>query len=175
MTKLKNNTLEDILNQQAGIDAPPEETVAQPVSVGPAEDAGGGSFLTKLTNQTRARISDLSAQKAEQSSRARIGSINDNTKYGQEPQQAQDWSNDPYGYFQSLIAGLSPTPQSLIGLEAQLGAQGIKVLRNARGVAGKIQLPNGQIVDVIQGADTGGVAWQWDLGGGSGGSDTPWW
>jgi hypothetical protein len=71
------------------------------------------------------------------------------------------------GYFQSLTTGKAPTPQSLLSLEPQLNQRGIKVLRNAAGTAGKIQLPSGQIVDVIQSAGTGGTAWQWLTGGGS--------
>ena len=62
---------------------------------------------------------------------------------------------------------MPPTPASLISLEPQLNAAGIKVLRNAAGTAGKVQLPNGQIIDVIQGADVGGQGWQW-LGPGAG-------
>lgn len=81
---------------------------------------------------------------------------------------------DPQAYFQQLTQGLPPTPQSLVGLEQQLGQQGIKVLRNAEGIAGKIQLPNGHIVDVIQNAGIGGTGWQYDsdngiFGGGGGG------
>ena len=80
-------------------------------------------------------------------------------------------AQDPAAYFQSVIAGKPGTPQTLIGLEGELGQQGIKVLRNAAGVAGKIQLPNGQIVDVIRSAGTGGGAdnWQWLTGDGGGG------
>ncbi len=70
-------------------------------------------------------------------------------------------------YFSSLTAGKAPTPDTLIGLEGDLGKRGIKVLRNAAGVAGKIQLPTGQIVDVIEAAGAGGKNWQWLTGGGS--------
>jgi hypothetical protein len=81
-------------------------------------------------------------------------------------------AQDPQAYFQSLIAGKPGTPQTLISLEPQLAQQGIKVLRNAAGVAGKIQLPNGQVVDVIRGAGAGGGAdnWQWLTGESGGGS-----
>lgn len=77
---------------------------------------------------------------------------------------------DPMTYFQSLTQGLPGTPQSLIGLEGQLGQAGIKVLRNAAGVAGKIQLPDGRIVDVIRAAGLGGQGWQWLDDGGAGNS-----
>ena len=53
------------------------------------------------------------------------------------------------------------SPAQLIQLEATLAKHGIKVLRNAAGVAGKITLPNGQIVDVIQAAGAGGTNFQW--------------
>lgn len=71
--------------------------------------------------------------------------------------------------------GQPKTPQELTALEPQLQAAGIKVLRNASGVAGKIQLPNGQIVDVINSAGAGGNGFQWltgdgGAGGGGGGS-----
>lgn len=77
-------------------------------------------------------------------------------------------AGDPRSFFESLIAGLPPTPASLVSLESQLGEAGIRVLRNAEGTAGKIQLPNGQIVDVILAAGAGGRGWQWltDDGGG---------
>lgn len=78
---------------------------------------------------------------------------------------------DDYSWFQQLTNGKPPTPQTLISLEGQLAQRGIKVLRNAQGVAGKIQLANGQVIDVIEAAGAGGRAWQWLTGdGGSGGN-----
>lgn len=65
--------------------------------------------------------------------------------------------------------GQPKTPRELIALEQQLNQAGIKVLRNAHGVAGKIQLPTGQIVDVIKAAGVGGQGFQWDTGPGGGG------
>lgn len=66
--------------------------------------------------------------------------------------------------------GRPGTPNDLIALEGKLNEQGIKVLRNAEGTAGKIQLPNGQIVDVIRSAGLGGGPenFQWLTGGGGG-------
>lgn len=80
----------------------------------------------------------------------------------------QNWQS----IFDQLRAGQPGTPQALIGMEGALGQHGIKVLRNAEGVAGKIQLPDGTIVDVIRAAGAGGGPdnWQWDLGGGAGSS-----
>lgn len=63
--------------------------------------------------------------------------------------------------FQQLTSGVPPTPQQLEALAPQLRQHGIEVLRNAAGVAGKIRLPTGQVVDVIAGAMQGGSGWQW--------------
>lgn len=73
--------------------------------------------------------------------------------------------------------GSPGTPQELEALEQRLNAVGIRVSRNAAGVAGKIILPNGQYVDVINSAGLGGRGFQWltDEGGGGqqGGSAQP--
>lgn len=78
----------------------------------------------------------------------------------------QDWNEQSF----AAQFGTPRTPQELIALEQQLQAAGIKVLRNAEGVAGKIQLPNGQIVDVINAAGAGGRGFQWLTGEGGGGA-----
>lgn len=57
---------------------------------------------------------------------------------------------DPLDYFNSLITNLPPSSASLISIEERLREQGITVLRNARGIAGKIKLASGEIVDVGQ-------------------------
>jgi hypothetical protein len=62
--------------------------------------------------------------------------------------------------------GSPGTPQELEALESKLNAAGIKVSRNAAGVAGKIILPNGQYVDVINSAGAGGKGFQWLTGDG---------
>lgn len=68
--------------------------------------------------------------------------------------------------------GTPRTPQELIALEGRLNQAGITVMRNASGVAGKIRLPNGQIVDIINSAGAGGNGFQWLTGdGGSGGGN----
>ncbi|HON93086.1 MAG TPA: hypothetical protein PKZ07_16065 [Sedimentisphaerales bacterium] len=87
--------------------------------------------------------------------------------------QAGIQANNPMqwdeGAFTSRF-GSPKTPQELMALEQQLNQSGIKVLRNAAGVAGKIQLPTGQIVDVINSAGIGGKGFQWLTGdGGAGG------
>jgi hypothetical protein len=79
---------------------------------------------------------------------------------GGRPDDTGDWQ----AWFQSLTGGKPPTPAQLVALEPQINAAGGKVLRNAAGVAGKIQLPGDPIVDVIQSAGSGGVAWQWLTG-----------
>ena len=77
---------------------------------------------------------------------------------------------DPYSLWQDLIQGRPGTVEALTGMESELGQYGIKVLRNASGVAGKIQLPDGTIVDVLNSAGLGGRGWQWLTGdGGNGG------
>src|SRR5688572_4609582 len=75
-------------------------------------------------------------------------------------------------WFLRNVQGLQANPSSLAGLESKLTPHGIKVLRNAAGVAGKIQLPDGRIVDVgrgFSGQDPGYMAWVWQEG--EGGED----
>lgn len=90
-----------------------------------------------------------------------------------QPTQAAVQANNPTfwdeGAFSSRF-GTPDTPQELMALEQQLNQAGIKVLRNAAGVAGKIQLPTGQIVDVINSAGIGGKGFQWLTGDGGAGS-----
>lgn len=66
---------------------------------------------------------------------------------------------DP-GWFQQTF-GAPGTPGELNALEQSLSQYGIKVLRNAAGVAGKIQYPTGQVVDIIKAAGAGGQGFQW--------------
>lgn len=81
----------------------------------------------------------------------------------------------PGGYTQDWFTqnfGRPSTPEQLVALESRLAPYGIKVLRNASGVAGDIQLPSGQVIDVIAGAMRGGEGFQWnpDIPGGTGGT-----
>lgn len=89
-----------------------------------------------------------------------------------EQQQAMTQAQNPMywdmGNFSERF-GQPKTPRELIEMEQRLNQAGIKVLRNAHGVAGKIQLPTGQIVDVIKAAGLGGQGFQWDTGPGGGG------
>lgn len=72
--------------------------------------------------------------------------------------------------FMRIMGGLPATPANLAAKEQELAAAGIQVKRNAEGTAGKIKLPTGQIVDVIQSAGTGGGGnWQWLTGSGGSG------
>lgn len=66
--------------------------------------------------------------------------------------------------------GSPKTPQELEAMEAQLNAAGITIARNAKGIAGKIKLPNGMIVDVIKSAGMGGQGFQWLIGNGPNGT-----
>lgn len=70
-------------------------------------------------------------------------------------------NGDFQGFFNSLFPGSTLTPAQLVAQEQNLAKYGIKVLRNASGVAGKVQLPSGQIIDVIQGASAGINKKQW--------------
>jgi hypothetical protein len=77
---------------------------------------------------------------------------------GGAPQQHQ---SDRDYFFSLLPEGGSLTPDQLTALGPQLAERGIKLAPNAKGVNGKIKLPNGQIIDVIQGADSGLNKAQW--------------
>jgi len=68
--------------------------------------------------------------------------------------------------FQQIFPEGSLSPDQLVAKEGELNKAGIEVLRNAAGVAGKIKLPDGTVVDVIQGAMSGGNTKQWLTGGG---------
>lgn len=69
-----------------------------------------------------------------------------------------DWR----GWFMGLTGGKAPNPSELQAMEAQLAQYGVKVLKNARGWADKIQLPDGSSYDVIEAATAnGGKRWQW--------------
>ena len=71
-------------------------------------------------------------------------------------------AQDPQAFFNSLFPGNTLTPQQLAAQEAQLQAQGIRLLGpNAAGMRTKIELPNGQIIDVIGGAGAGHNRRQW--------------
>lgn len=78
-------------------------------------------------------------------------------------------NGDYQSWFTQLVSGKPPTPDSLLSLKDELKKYGIEVMTNAAGVAGKIKLPNGQIVDVITAAGAGGTGWQWMTGAGGGG------
>lgn len=66
-------------------------------------------------------------------------------------------------WFQSLIGGRAPSPQSLKELEPLLNQHGIRLgPSNARGFTDGIILPDGTFIDVIMGATTnGGSGWGW--------------
>lgn len=75
-----------------------------------------------------------------------------------------NWQN----WFLTNVQGTAATPEALAALEAKLTPHGIKVLRNAEGIAGKLQLPNGQIIDVgraFSSGDPSQMAWVWQIGG----------
>jgi len=82
------------------------------------------------------------------------------------PPQAPRLSNAKYReLFFSLVEGTDPSSETLVQFESILRTHGIIVLRNAEGLAGKIRLPDGTVVDVIIGVTRGGDEWWWeDLG-----------
>jgi len=97
-----------------------------------------------------------------------------NAGYGPAPTTATGGA-PPGGYTQAWFVqnfGEPKTPAELVALEPQLAQYGIKVARNASGIAGDIQLPSGQYIDVIGGASTGGGSFHWnpDMPGGTGGA-----
>jgi hypothetical protein len=86
-----------------------------------------------------------------------------------DPAAPDPWSTAPTDcdwqrWFLTNIGSTAATPEALAALEAKLTPHGIKVLRNAQGVAGKIQLPDGKIIDVGRAFSSGNpsmMGWQW--------------
>lgn len=69
---------------------------------------------------------------------------------------------DYRAFFMNMIGGRAPSPKTLESFESQLSQYGIKLLRNGRGWADKIQLPTGESFDVITAATAnGGAGWAW--------------
>lgn len=90
----------------------------------------------------------------------------------------KSWSTDQWrDWFLNFVSGKPANPAALGAMEGELNKVGIKVLRNASGqISGKIQLPNGVVVDVGRAFGAGGGGpdyWQWLLGGGGGDSGGP--
>jgi hypothetical protein len=94
------------------------------------------------------------------------------------PTETDPWDTPPpdgnwRAWFMANVGSMPATPTNLVSLEPKLAKHGIKVHRNAEGIAGKIILPGGEVVDVIPNAATGGGgAWSWQIGGGAA-SQTP--
>jgi hypothetical protein len=76
-------------------------------------------------------------------------------------------------WFRTNLGRGTLSSAELKALEPELIKAGVHVLTNAQGVSGKIQLPGGQIVDVIQGAGAGGNTFTWQTGGGASGGGHP--
>lgn len=91
------------------------------------------------------------------------------------PATADPWATAPtdgnwQAWFLRNVQGLAANPQSLAGLESKLTPHGIKVLKNAAGIAGKIQLPDGRIIDVgkaFSSGDPSQMSWAWQEGDGA--------
>jgi hypothetical protein len=96
------------------------------------------------------------------------------------PPAADPWDTAPadgnwQAWFLQNVSALPANPGSLTQIEPKLQKHGIQVVRNAAGVAGKIRLPSGQIIDVGRSFSSGNpssMGWQWNGGtdSGSGGS-----
>lgn len=82
----------------------------------------------------------------------------------------QPWQEKNYqAIFQQLTQGMRADPSILDHMAPILERMGVHVMRNAAGVAGKVTLPNGQIVDVgrsFNSGDPSQMQWQWMTGGG---------
>jgi len=72
--------------------------------------------------------------------------------------------------FQDMFPGGSLSSDQLIAKKDELAAAGIEVLTNAAGKSGKVRLPDGSVIDVIEGVMSGKNIRQWNLATGPGGS-----
>lgn len=77
---------------------------------------------------------------------------------------------DFHALFDRLFPGETLTPQMLAEKEAELGRYGIRLNRNAAGLATDFTLPDGTIIDPIQGAGSGLNRKQWLVQSGPGGA-----
>lgn len=134
-----------------------------------------------LTNAGQFNQADFLQWMAEQGNPIRTTSATTTPPTATSTVGAAQGTTPPNGDYQAafmrIMGGLPATPASLVAKEAELAAAGIRVHRNAAGVAGKVELPGGLVVDVITGA--GALAagqgtpqpWKWDTG--PGGGSTP--
>lgn len=94
---------------------------------------------------------------------------------GQSDPDGRSTGMDDRAWFYSLTGGegSSLTPEQLQALGPQLAQRGFSLAPSANGKTQKIRSPNGMIIDVIQGADSGVNRAQWlqpDQQGGGGGA-----
>jgi hypothetical protein len=75
--------------------------------------------------------------------------------------------------FENMTGGKPPSVDNLVALEPQLRQYGMSLVWNAAHTSADVRLPNGQIVDVLQGATGPGGARAWQWLGGDGGMWTP--
>lgn len=91
-----------------------------------------------------------------------------------DPWDVAPTNGDWQGWFLQNVSGLPANGSTLSSLEPKLAKHGITVMRNASGVAGKLRLPTGQVVDVGRSFSSGNpsaMGWQWDAS--SGGASGP--
>lgn len=95
-----------------------------------------------------------------------LAHANPNARFQQGAQggQLQVPGGDYQGFFNQMFPGASLSPAELAAKEQELAKYGIRVMRNASGIAGKIRLPTGQSFDVIGGAARGLNRKQWLAG-----------
>lgn len=82
-------------------------------------------------------------------------------------QDAASYYKNFENQFNQLFPGQNVSSEDLIRNEAALRDMGMEVQRNASGRAGKVKLPNGDIIDVVGGGESGANVKQWLYGPGS--------
>ena len=87
------------------------------------------------------------------------------------PGRTAPGETDPQAQFKQIMGNTTGTVSNLLAKRGELEAAGYKLIPNAtRGPDGQptnydLQLPNGEVVDVIKSASTGGGhPWQWGIG-----------
>ncbi len=74
--------------------------------------------------------------------------------------------------FESVFPSVSLSSDQLWAKKDELAKMGMEVQTNASGVHHKVKLPDGSIIDVIGGAESGGNTRHWNVARGPGGSGT---
>ena len=83
-----------------------------------------------------------------------------------DPRVTGNWQQ----WFYGLFPGESLSHADLVAKQAELAQYGVKLRPNASGRVGKIELPDGRVIDVVQGGEAGVNRRQWLDGPGQGGA-----